>query len=199
MAHDNTSLGQFNLDGLPLAPRGTPKIEVSFDIDSNGILNVTARDSASNKSQSIRISASTRLSESEKNRMVEEAERYAEADRKTREDAEKLNAADASCYQAEKMLANFADKLDEEIKKRIETALQEAKQALMQKEVALASERADALNRILQEAGSALYAQSARTGSAGGSGNQTPDSDEPIGGEGGANGKVVDAEFNEHA
>lgn len=193
MAHDNTSLGQFNLDGLPLAPRGIPKIEVSFDIDSNGILNVTASDMASKKSQSIRISASTRLSESEKKRMVDEAERYAEADKKHREDAEKLNSADASCYQAEKMLANFSDKLDEEIKKRIETALQEAKEALMKKEVALAAERADALNRILQEAGSALYAQTAQTGPQAGS--QEPASESEAAS---PKGKVVDAEFKEH-
>ena len=98
MAGDNTSLGEFNLDGLPPAPRGVPKIEVTFDIDSNGILNVTARDTATGKCQSISITGSTRLSEEEKERMVEEAERYAEADRKRRDDAEKLNEADAGCY-----------------------------------------------------------------------------------------------------
>lgn len=201
MAHDNTSLGQFNLDGLPLAPRGIPKIEVSFDIDSNGILNVTASDTASKKSQSIRISASTRLSEDEKKRMIEEAERYADADKKYREDTEKLNNADAACYQAEKMLANFSDKLDEDIKKRIETALQEAKEALMKKEVILAAERADALNKILQEAGTALYAKSGEAGVNADSAYQTSGSREAesTGETSGPPGKVVDAEFKEHA
>jgi molecular chaperone DnaK len=197
MAHDNTSLGQFNLDGLPLAPRGIPKIEVSFDIDSNGILNVTASDTASKKSQSIRISASTRLSEDEKKRMIEEAERYADADKKYREDAEKLNNADSACYQAEKMLTNFSDKLDEDTRKRIETALQEAKEALMKKEVTLAAERADTLNKILQEVGTALYAKSGESGAnadgtyqaSGGREDETS----------GPHGKVVDAEFKEHA
>ena len=102
MAADNTSLGEFNLDGLPPAPRGVPKIEVTFDIDSNGILNVSAKDTATGKSQSISITGSTRLSEDEKKRMVREAEQYAEQDKKRREEAEKLNAADATCYQAER-------------------------------------------------------------------------------------------------
>ena len=160
MARDNTSLGEFNLDGLPPAPRGVPKIEVTFDIDSNGILSVTARDTASGKSQSISITASTRLPESEKQRMVEDAERYADADKKRREDAEKLNAADAICYEAEKLLANFADKLTDELKKRIEAALRETKEALLKKDVALATERAEALKKVLKEAGAVLYTQS---------------------------------------
>ncbi len=100
MAADNTSLGQFNLDGLAPAPRGLPKIEVSFDIDANGILNASARDTVTERSQSIRITGSTRLAEDVKKRMIEEAERYGEADKKRREDAETLNAADTACYQA---------------------------------------------------------------------------------------------------
>lgn len=194
MASDNSSLGQFNLDGLPLAPRGTPKIEVSFDIDANGILNVTACDTASKKSQSIRISASSRLSEADKKRMVEEAERYADADRKRREDVEKLNTADNSCYQAEKMLANFGDKLADEQKKRIESALRETKEALMKKDVPLASERAEALNRILQEAGSTLYAQSAPNEAQAAPGAETPPPGQTPGGA-----RVVDAEYKENA
>ena len=160
MASDNTSLGEFSLDGLPPAPRGIPKIEVTFDIDSNGILSVAARDSASGKSQSISITASTRLSESEKKRMVEDAERYADADKKRREDAETLNAADSACYEAEKMLANFASKLTDELKKRIEAALRETKEALIRKDAGLATERAEALKKVLKEAGAVLYTQS---------------------------------------
>ena len=149
MAADNISLGEFNLDGLPPAPRGIPKIEVTFDIDSNGILSVSARDTASGKSQSISVSASTRLSEDDKKRMVADAEQYAEADKKRRKDAEKLNAADATCYEAEKILANFADKLTDEIKKRIEASLRETKEAFVKKDVALATERAEALKKLL--------------------------------------------------
>lgn len=160
MAADNTSLGEFTLDGLPPAPRGVPKIEVTFDIDSNGILSVSAKDTASGKSQSISITSSTRLSESDKKRMVDDAERYADADKKRRDDAEKLNAADATCYEAEKLLANYAPKLTDELKKRIETALRETKDSLLKKEVASATERAEGLKKLLKEAGTVLYAQS---------------------------------------
>jgi molecular chaperone DnaK len=114
MAPDNTSLGEFNLDGLPPAPRGVPKIEVTFDIDADGVLNVAAKDMASQRSRSIRITGSTRLPEAEKARMVEEARRYAEQDKKRREEAEKLNSADSTCYQAERTLADFGSKLAEE-------------------------------------------------------------------------------------
>ena len=209
MAGDNASLGEFNLDGLPPAPRGIPKIEVSFDIDSNGILSVAARDTASGKSQSIRITGSTRLSEEDKKRMVEDAERYAEDDKKRRDDAEKLNAADAACYEAEKLLANFADKLTDEMKKRVETAARETKEALLKKDISLATARADALRKVLKEAGAVLYAQS---GSAPKSGPYSetrwqgpepqPNVGEPTGharpSGAGPRGKVVDAEYEEH-
>ena len=130
MASDNISLGQFNLDGLPPAPRGVPRIEVSFDIDTDGILNATAKDTASGRSQSIRITGSTRLPEAEKRRMVEQAERYAEDDRKRREAAEQLNDADAVCYQAERTLADYGDKITEELRRRIEAALRDTRRLL---------------------------------------------------------------------
>ena len=123
MASDDTSLGEFNLQGLPPAPRGVPKIDVTFDIDANGILEVTAKDQATGKSQSISITGSTRLSDAEKQQMVDDAEHYAEADSKRREEAEKLNAADATCYQAEKMLADFSEHLTDELEARINSAL----------------------------------------------------------------------------
>src|SRR5512145_2415423 len=145
MFADNVSLGEFNLDGLAPAPRGVPKIEVTFDIDANGILNVAARDTATGRSQSIRISGSTRLSEQEKKRMVSEPERYAEADRKRREQAESLNTADALCYEAEKMLAEFSDKLTAELRGRVEAALRDTREAVRKKDAAAAAERADAL------------------------------------------------------
>jgi molecular chaperone DnaK len=209
MSGDNTSLGEFNLDGLPPAPRGIPKIEVTFDIDSNGILSVAAKDTASGKSQSISITGSTRLSEDDKKRMVEDAAKYADADKKRREDAEKLNAADASCYEAEKLLANFSDKMTDELKKRIETALRETKEALFKKDVPLATTRAEALKKVLQEAGAVLYAQ---TGQApkGGPYKETrwegpeppPNVGTPTGearaSGAGPRGKVVDAEYKEN-
>jgi molecular chaperone DnaK len=196
MASDNTSLGEFNLDGLPPAPRGVPKIEVTFDIDSNGILSVAAKDTASGKSQSIRITASTRLSEDEKKHMVEDAERYAEADKKRRDDAEKLNSADAACYEAEKLLANFGDKLTDDLKKRIDTALHETKEALLRKDVSLAGERVEALRKVLQEAGAALYSQSVPTA---GPQTQERSGTTPSSSDAPPSGRVVDAEYRESA
>lgn len=209
MASDNVSLGEFNLAGLPPAPRGIPKIEVTFDIDSNGILSVSAKDLASGKSQSISISGSTRLSEEDKKRMVDDAARYAKADTQRRDDAEKLNAADASCYEAEKMLANFADKLTDDLKRRIETALRETKEAFIKKDVALATERAEALKKLLKEAGATLYAQSGQAHKGGPyaetrwEGPEPPPnvnapSGEPRPSGSGPRGKVVDAEYRDN-
>jgi len=159
MASDNTSLGQFNLDGLAPAPRGLPKIEVTFDIDSNGILNVAAHDVATGRSQSIRITGSTRLAEDVKKRMIDEAERYAEADKKRKDDAETLNNADSLCYQAEKTVADFGDKLTAELKVKIETARREAREAIAKKDAAAAKDKAEALRKVLKEAGAVIYAQ----------------------------------------
>jgi molecular chaperone DnaK len=159
MSTDNTGLGEFNLDGLAPAPRGMPKIEVTFDIDANGILNVAARDTATGRAQAIRISGSTRLPEDVKKRMVEEAERYAEADKKRREDAEALNAADSMCYQAEKTLADFGDKLTDELKGRIEAARRETRETMAKKDASLAREKTAELARLLKEAGAVIYAQ----------------------------------------
>lgn len=196
MAADNTSLGQFNLDGLPPAPRGTPKIEVTFDIDADGILNATAKDTATARSQSIRITGSTRLSEDEKQRMVEQAERYAEEDKKRRDEAEKLNAADSVCYQAEKMLADFGEKLGVEQRGRIEAALRETRDALAKRDAKMADEKAQVLKAVVQEAGQTLYAQAPETG---------PQPRPDVGAEtgearptgAGPGGRVVDAEYQE--
>lgn len=200
MAHDNTSLGEFNLDGLPPAPRGVPKVEVSFDIDANGLLSVAAKDAASGKTQAIRISASTRLSEEDKKRMEEEAERYADADKQRRVDAENLNAADAACYEAEKMLVSFADQLDDDLKQRIGSALHDAREVLLKKEVQVALERVDALKDVLQEAGTALY--SPAVGGEGGLHAQPNVGDangeaRPSGS--GPRGKIVDADYEDRS
>ena len=197
MAADNTSLGEFNLDGLAPAPRGMPKIEVTFDIDANGILNVSAADSATGRSQSIRITGSTRLPEDTKKRMIDEAQRYAEADRKRREDAEAINAADAMCYQAEKTVADFGDKLTDDLKQRIETARRETRDAVSQKDAARAREKSEVLRKLLKEAGVVIYSQQP------GAGVYkehvvTPPGGEPPGRGPAAHAKVVDAEYKEN-
>jgi len=198
MAGDNTSLGEFNLDGLPPAPRGIPKIDVTFDIDANGILNVTAKDQATGKSQSITISGSTRLPEAEKQRMVKEAEQYAEQDKKRREQADRLNEADSVCYQAEKMLAEFADKLTDEMKGQIEQGLRETREALSKKDAELARQRSEALSRVLKEAGVVIYSQT--PGASGGYKEVKTDGGaaseaRPSGS--GPRGRVVDADYEE--
>jgi molecular chaperone DnaK len=194
MATDNTSLGEFTLTGLPPAPRGIPKIEVTFDIDANGILDVTAKDTATNRSQSIRITGSTRLVDAEKQRMITEAEQYAEADRKRRQEAEQLNNADAICYQAEKTLADFGDKLTGDLRQRIDAALRSVREALTQRNAALATERAETLKRILQEVGGALYSQATQAGPHVGPGNGATPAPGP-----GPQGRVVDAEYHDTA
>jgi molecular chaperone DnaK len=196
MASDNTSLGQFNLDGLPPAPRGVPQIEVAFDIDADGILNASAMDQASGKSQSIRITGSTRLPEAEKERMIRQAEEFAAEDKKRRDEAEKLNAADSLCYQAEKTLTDYGDKIAGDLKTRIETALKDTREALGQRDASSASDRAEALKAVLQEVGQALYGQGPEAGP-----QPPPDVSAP-GGEArpsgsGPGGRVVDAEYKE--
>jgi molecular chaperone DnaK len=196
MAADNTSLGQFNLEGLAPAPRGVPKIEVEFDIDADGILNASAKDTASGKSQSIRITGSTRLSTDEKERMVRQAEQFAEEDAKRREAAEKLNNADSVCYQAERMLADFAEKISAETKGRIDAALGEARDAVAKKDPDRAAEKAEALKAVMQEAGKAIYAEAPEAEP-----HPRPDVEAP-GGEArpagsGPGGRVVDAEYRE--
>lgn len=203
MSADNVSLGEFNLDGLPPAPRGVPKIEVTFDIDASGILNVTAKDTATGKTQSIRITGSTRLNTADKERMIKEAEQYAEADKKRREDVEKLNDADAACYQAEKMLADFSDKLTDELKERIQSAMRETKEVFSRKDAVAASEKAEALRKLLKEAGAVIYSQTqssgpyAETKFPGGTPPPYESAGEARPSGSGPRGKVVDAEYKE--
>lgn len=129
MAKDNKTIGRFHLDGIPPAPRGVPQIEVVFDIDANGIIHVTAIDKQTNKSQNIRIEASSGLSEADIQKMKADAEAHAEEDRKYKEEAEKINAADSMIFQSEKQLKDNADKLPDAVKKPIEDALTELKAA----------------------------------------------------------------------
>jgi molecular chaperone DnaK len=199
MATDNATLGEFNLEGLPPAPRGIPKIDVTFDIDANGILNVNAKDQATGKSQSITITGSTRLKEEEKERMVKEAEKFAEQDKKRREEADALNEADAVCYQGEKMLADFSDKLTDEMKSRIEKGVRETHEALTNKDTTLAKDRAEVLSKVLKEAGVSIYAQT--PGAENVYKERKADFDEPAAGArptgSGSRGRVVDADYEE--
>jgi molecular chaperone DnaK len=197
MSRDNTSLGEFNLDGLAPAPRGVPKIEVTFDIDASGILGVTAKDAATGREQSIRISGSTRLPEAEKTRMMKEAEGFAEEDRRRREEAEKLNNADAICYQGERFLADFGDKVPAEKRTRIETHIRDIKTALSSKNVEGATLQAELLKKVLQEAGAALYAQSSAAPTGPAEGAQAGGAKAGTA-ETGPHGRVVDAEYREN-
>ncbi|MEL6850931.1 MAG: molecular chaperone DnaK, partial [Bacteroidota bacterium] len=157
MAADNRTLGKFHLDGIPPAPRGIPQVEVSFDIDANGILNVSARDKATGKEQKIRIEASTGLSDAEIERMKREAQENEEADKARKEEVEKLNAADAMIFSTEKQLSELGDKLSENHKTAIEGGLKELKEAHAAKDLAQIEAATAALNAAWQAASTELY------------------------------------------
>jgi len=159
MAADNVSLGMFNLTGIPPAPRGVPQIEVTFDIDANGILNVSARDLATNKEQKITITASTKLSEEEKERMIREAEQFAEQDKKKKEEAEIRNSADSLIYTAEKTKTDLRDKLSKEQIERVDKAISELRKTLSGKDVEAIKAKSEELAKILQEVGTVIYQQ----------------------------------------
>lgn len=148
MAKDNKSLGQFNLDGIPAAPQGVPQIEVSFDIDANGILNVSAREKNTGKEQTIKIDGSSNLSKEEIERMKKEAEMHAQEDQKNKEFAEKINEADNIIFQTEKQLKEYGDKIPVETKKKIEEELDEMKKAKEEKDL---SKIDTAKNKLMQD------------------------------------------------
>jgi len=159
MAADNISLGTFNLTGIPPAPRGVPQIEVTFDIDANGILNVSAKDLATGKENKITITASTKLSTEEKERMIREAEQFAEQDRRRREEAELLNNADTMLYTAEKTKKDFEQKLTTDQKDRIDKAETQLRQSVGAKDIEKIKKDMEELARVLQEIGAAMYQQ----------------------------------------
>ena len=157
MANDNKTIGKFHLDGLPPSNRGIPQIEVSFDIDANGIINVKASDKATNKEQSIRIEASSGLSEEEINKMRQEAEANADADQKLKEEVEKVNAADSLIFQTEKQLKEYGDKIPEDKKQPIEDALAELKTAHAARDLAAIDTSMEKLNTVFQAASQDMY------------------------------------------
>ena len=157
MAKDNRTIGMFNLDGIPPAQRGVPQIEVTFDIDANGILNVSAKDKGTGKEQKIRIESSSGLSKEEIDKMKREAEANAESDKKAKEEVEKLNAADTLVFTSEKNLKEYGDKLPEDKKHVIETALAELKTAHQNKDVAACDTASEALNKAWEAASQDLY------------------------------------------
>lgn len=157
MAKDNKTIGRFHLDGLPPAPRGVPQIEVSFDIDANGILKVSAKDKATGKEQSIRIEASSGLSDSDIKRMKDEAAANAEADKKEKERIDTINKADSMIFQTEKQLKEFGDKLPADKKQPIEAALQKLKDAHKAQDVTTINSAIDELNNVFQAASQEMY------------------------------------------
>jgi molecular chaperone DnaK len=161
MASDNVSLGMFNLEGIPPAPRGVPQIEVTFDIDANGILNVTAKDLATSKQAKITITASTKLSKEEKERLIKEAEQFAEQDKKKREEADMRNNADTLMYTAEKTKKDLAAKLTQDQNNKIDAAVSALKDALAGTDVDKIKTKSDELTKVLQEVGTAVYQQTA--------------------------------------
>jgi molecular chaperone DnaK len=166
MADFNKTLGKFQLVDLPPAPRGMPQIEVTFDIDANGIVNVSAKDRATNKEQSITISGQSSLSKDQIDQMVRDAESHAEEDRRRREEADARNTGDSLVYQTEKLLADQGDKLPDDDKEQVEAALADLKEALGGNDAATITEATDRLVEASQKVSQLLYEQSAAEGAA---------------------------------
>jgi molecular chaperone DnaK len=187
MARDNKSLGKFHLDGIPPAPRGVPQIEVTFDIDANGVVNVSAKDRATGKEQKITITGSSGLSKDEVDKMMKDAELHAEEDRKRREQIETRNKAEQAAYQAERMLADAGDKLTDAEKQPVTDAVAAVRKALEGDDAAAITSAVDALMQVQGKAAEALYRQ-AQAGTPGAGPSGQAGSDAPVDGE------VIDAE-----
>jgi len=185
MAADNKSLGRFILDGIPPAPRGVPQIEVTFDVDANGILKVSAQDKATGRSQHITITASSGLSDAEVEKMRKDAEAHAEEDRKKKELIEVRNNADNTVYASEKALREFGDKVPADVKADIEAKAAEVKKVAQTEDVQAISAAIQKLGEAIQKIGASVYQQ-----------NQAPGGNEP-GGSSGAGPDVVDGEVKE--
>ena len=192
MAADNKTIGRFHLDGIPPSSRGVPQIEVTFDIDANGIINVSATDKATNKTQDIRIEASSGLTEEEIEKMKKDAEANADADAKVKETADKLNSADAMIFQTEKQLKEFGDKLSADKKKPIEDALEELKKAYETKDIAVIDPALEKINEAWKLASEEMY--KAQQSEQKGSSNPEQSKENP---EGKESDNVEDVDFEE--
>ncbi|TMD29856.1 MAG: molecular chaperone DnaK [Chloroflexi bacterium] len=190
LARDNKSLGRFRLEGIPPAPRGVPQIEVTFDIDANGILHVTARDKASGREQKITITSTSGLSQEEVDRMVREAELHAQEDRQRREEIEMRNRADSLAYQAERTLQDVGDKISASLRSEVEERVKAVRDALASNDLTRVRSAADELERTMQRIGQEAYSQ---PGTAGGDGTSGAAPGTASGGESG----TVEGEYRE--
>ena len=193
MAADNKTLGKFILDGIPLAPRGVPQIEVTFDIDANGIINVTASDKATGRSQKITITASSGLNEAEIERMKAEAETHAEEDNKRKELIEAKNYADNSVYTAEKMIRENGEKIADDQKKKVEELSAKLKETATGDDAEAIRKQTEELGQLIQQIGASLYQQDGTGDAAGSPEGEAPEGESPSGGPDGED--VVDGEF----
>lgn len=196
MAAGNKTIGRFHLDGIPPAPRGIPQIEVTFDIDANGILHVSAKDKGTGKVQSIRIEASSGLSDDEIKRMREEAKANETADKEAKEKIDKLNAADSLIFQTEKQLKEFGDKIPADKKSAIESAVAKLKEAHKNQDMAALDSASTELNSVWQAASQDLYnaSQQAQPGQPGQPG---PEANAGAGQSKGSGDEVTDVDFEE--
>jgi molecular chaperone DnaK len=190
MAKDNISLGQFNLTGIPQAPRGIPQIDVTFDINADGVLNVSAKDLGTGNQMGIKITASTKLSQTEKDRMIKESEQFAEQDKRVKKEAEVRNTADSLIYTTEKTLKEISDKIPIEQKTTIQEAIQGLKDSLKSGGLAEISAKVEELKRLAQEAGATVYQQAASQRAQQQASQETPPPKEEQQGK-----KTVDAEY----
>ena len=195
MAADNKTIGRFHLDGIPPAPRGVPQIEVTFDIDANGIINVSATDKGTGKTHDIRIEASSGLTQEEIERMKRDAEANAEADKKAQEVATKMNEADALIFQTEKQLKDFGDKIPADKKSAIESALEELKGAYESKDIAAINVALEKINEAWKKASEDIYKAQQEGGAAGGHSSYEAQDQQPNNGSGDNN--VQDVDFEE--
>jgi molecular chaperone DnaK len=198
MAADNKKLATFRLDGIPPAPRGVPQIEVTFDIDANGILNVTAKDKATGKEQKVAITASSMLQKEDVDRMVREAAEHAEEDRQRRHAAESRNEADALIFQAERLLKDLDDKLSDEEKAEVNTRIEAMREALKGEDTGVIDSTKQQLTEVLQRVGTRAY-EAAGAASGGNGGDGTDGAPGAEGGEAAPEdeGETVEGEYKE--
>jgi molecular chaperone DnaK len=193
MAVDNRTLGKFHLDGIPPAPRGVPQIEVTFDIDANGLLHVSAKDKGTNKEQSIRITSSSGLTKEEVDQMKSDAQAHAADDKKRREEIDLKNQADNLSFHTEKQLKEFGDKLSSDMRGKVESANERLKEAIKSGETAGIKQAMESLNAVWNEASTQMYQQASAGGGQAGQSQQggQPSGEQPSDGEK----KVEDAQF----